>query len=101
MDLALQQASPPSRQADKPAVRLTARQRVVLQYITQGMTDRQISLELHISQETVRYHKKNLYHLLNAENAVQMAVTALRLRLLSLEEVIMEAPHHEDRQPSF
>ena len=101
MDLALQQASPPSRQADKPAVRLTARQRVVLQYITQGMTDRQISLELRISPETVRYHKKNLYHLLNAENAVQMAVTALRLRLLSLEEVIMEAPHHEDRQPSF
>ena len=51
------------------------------------MTDRQISLELHISRETVRYHKKNLYHLLNAENAVQMAVTALRLGLLSLEEV--------------
>lgn len=101
MDLALQQASPPSRYAGKPVVRLTVRQRAVLQYITQGMTDRQISLELRISQETVRYHKKNLYHILNAQNAVQMAVAALRLGLLPLEEVIMEAPYHEDRQPSF
>lgn len=87
MDLALRQASPPPRQAGRPAIRLTGRQRAVLQYIAQGMTDRQISLELHISQETVRYHKKNLYRLLNAENAVQTAVTALRLGLLSLEEV--------------
>ena len=87
MDLALRQASPPPRQTGRPAIRLTGRQRAVLQYIAQGMTDRQISLELHISHETVRYHKKNLYHLLNAENAVQMAVTALRLGLLSLEEV--------------
>lgn len=87
MDLALRQASPSPRQTGRPAIRLTGRQRAVLQYITQGMTDRQISLELHISQETVRYHKKNLYHLLNAENAAQMAVTALRLGLLALEEV--------------
>lgn len=101
MDLALQQASPPSRQADRPAVRLTVRQRAILQYITRGMTDRQISLELCISQETVRYHKKNLYHLLNAENAVQMAVTALRLGLLSLEEAVVEAPCSGDRQLSF
>lgn len=101
MDLAIRQASPPSRQTDKPAVRLTARQHVILQYITQGMTDRQISLELHISQETVRYHKKNLYRLLNAENAVQMAVAALRLGLLSLEETVVETPLHGDRPPSF
>ena len=87
MDLALRQTPPPPCQACRPAIRLTARQRAVLQYITQGMTDRQISLKLHISQETVRYHKKNLYRLLNAENAVQMAVTALRLGLLSLEEI--------------
>ena len=90
MDLAIRQTPTPPRQANRPAIRLTVRQRAVLQYIAQGMTDRQISLELHISQETVRYHKKNLYHLLNAENAVQMAVTALRLGLLSLEEITME-----------
>lgn len=100
MDLALRQTSPASRQADKPAARLTVRQRAVLQYIAQGMTDRQISLELRISQETVRYHKKNLYHLLDAENAVQMAVTALRLGLLSLEEAGTEGLHHGDRRPS-
>lgn len=87
MDLVPRQTPLPPRQADRPAIRLTVRQRAVLQYITQGMTDRQISLELHISQETVRYHKKTLYRLLNAENAVQMAVMALRMGLLSLEEI--------------
>ena len=101
MDFALRQTSPPPQEADRPAARLTARQRAVLLCIAQGMTDRQISLKLHISQETVRYHKKNLYHLLNAENAVQMAVTALRLGLLSLEESTMEAPPHGDRRPSL
>lgn len=85
MELVLRQ-TPPAR-VGRPAIRLTVRQQAVLQYITQGMTDRQVSLELHISQETVRYHKKNLYRLLNAENAVQMAVTALRLGLLSLDEI--------------
>lgn len=101
MELALQQTTPPSRQPDRSAIRLTVRQHAVLQCITQGMTDRQISLELHISQETVRYHKKNLYHLLNAENAVQMAVTALRQGLLSLEETAMEAFPHGNQRSSL
>lgn len=65
------------------------------------MTDRQISLELHISQETVRYHKKNLYRLLNAENAVQMAVTALGLGLISLEEAAAEMSPYGNRQHSL
>lgn len=101
MGLALRQTPAPPRRPDGPAVRLTGRQRAVLQYIAQGMTDRQISQELHISQDTVRYHKKNLYHLLNAENAVQMAVTALRLGLLPLEELTEETPPGGDRQSSF
>lgn len=83
--LALRQASPVSLPAGKLSVRLTVRQRAVLRSVARGMTDRQISLELHISPETVRYHKKNLYRLLAAENAVQMAVTALRLGLLPLD----------------
>lgn len=42
---------------------------------------------------------KNLYHLLGAENAVQMAVVALWLGLLSLEEITIEAPRRGDRRP--
>lgn len=92
IDLALRQMPPSPRRTDRPDIRLTARQRAVLRSIARGLTERQISLELHISQETVRYHKKNLYRLLNAENAVQMAVTALGLGLISLEEAAAQTP---------
>lgn len=67
--------------------RLTARQRTILLHIAGGMTDRQTAADLHITQETVQYHKKNLYRQLDAENAVQAVVKALRLGLLSLEEI--------------
>lgn len=51
------------------------------------MTDRQIAADLHITQETVQYHKKNLYRQLDAENAVRAVVKALQLGLLSLEDL--------------
>lgn len=82
MDLALRLPAPSSRQAGALPVRLT---------------DRQIALELRVSQDTVRYHKKNLYRLLHAENAAQTAVTALRLGLLSPEEDAAQAPRCGDR----
>lgn len=97
MDLALRLPAPSSRQTGALPVRLTDRQRAVLQYIAQGMTDRQIALELRVSQDTVRYHKKNLYRLLHAENAAQTAVTALRLGLLSPEEDAAQIPRRGDR----
>lgn len=99
IDLTLRQMPP--RQADSSVIHLTVRQRAVLRSITRGMTDRQISLELHISQETVRYHKKNLYRLLNAENAVQMTVTALGLGLISLEEAAAEMSPYGNRRRSL
>ena len=60
MAIELSQAPPPSRGGEGEPVTLTARQLVILRHIARGMTDRQLALELCISQETVRYHKKNL-----------------------------------------
>lgn len=71
----------------KESPHLTARQRTILLRVAEGMTDRQMAADLHITQETVQYHKKNLYRLLNAENAVRAVVRALQLGLLSLDEI--------------
>ena len=75
-----------SRRKEAPC-QLTPRQRMILLRIAGGMTDRQMAAELHITQETIQYHKKNLYRLLDAENAVRAVVRALQLGLLSLEEI--------------
>lgn len=88
MALELRRMPPQTRDQEESPARLTARQLTILRYMARGMTDRQLALELHISQETVRYHKKNLYRLLRAANAVQALARALRLNLISLEETI-------------
>lgn len=88
MALELRRMPPPAWRQEEPPAKLTARQLTILQYMSRGMTDRQLALELRISQETVRYHKKNLYRLLHAENAVQALTRALWLNLISLDEVI-------------
>ena len=74
--------SPPTLWRQEVPVSLTARQQVILRLIAQGMTDKQIAAELRICQDTVRYHKKNLYRLLEAENGAQAVFLALRTGLL-------------------
>lgn len=87
MTLELCRTPPPVRRQEGPPAKLTSRQLTVLRHMARGMTDRQLALELNISQETVRYHKKNLYRLLCAENAVQALARALRLNVISLDEI--------------
>lgn len=87
MTLELYRTPPPVRRQGGPPAKLTSRQLTVLRHMARGMTDRQLALALNISQETVRYHKKNLYRLLCAENAVQALARALRLNVISLDEI--------------
>ena len=87
MSLELQQGTRSHIRQKMESTHLTARQRTILLRIAGGMTDRQIAADLHITQETVQYHKKNLYRQLDAENAVRAVVKALQLGLLSLEDL--------------
>lgn len=82
MGLEFRQSPPALRRQEEIPVSLTARQQVILRLIAQGMTDKQIAAELRICQDTVRYHKKNLYRLLEAENGAQAVFLALRTGLL-------------------
>jgi DNA-binding NarL/FixJ family response regulator len=48
--------------------KLTARERVVMQAVGDGLTNREIARELWITEETVKFHLKNVYRKLGASS---------------------------------
>lgn len=59
-------------------VRLTAREREVLQLISQGYRDRDIAEGLHISEKTVQKHVQSVLSKLGAQNRTEAAYLILR-----------------------
>ncbi|MFC4597726.1 response regulator [Cohnella hongkongensis] len=65
-----------SQTAERPkseANPLTARETEILGLVARGMSNRDISAELSISEHTVKNHLKNILHKLHLENRVQLA----------------------------
>ncbi|BDM63472.1 DNA-binding response regulator [Shewanella sp. NFH-SH190041] len=56
---------------------LTPRELQILQHLAEGMSNRSISEELHISEGTVKVHVKNLLRKANAKSRTEMAVRYL------------------------
>jgi DNA-binding NarL/FixJ family response regulator len=63
--------------------RLTARERAVLQLITEGLSNAEIGAALECSPGTVHTHVSNLFAKLNVHDRVSAAVYALRCGLIS------------------
>jgi len=69
--------------ADGPAKpMLTKRELQVLQGLVEGLSDREISNCLHISEHTARTHVKNLYRKMGVSTRSQAAVKAIKERLI-------------------
>ncbi|RCX20049.1 DNA-binding NarL/FixJ family response regulator [Anaerobacterium chartisolvens] len=66
---------------------LTPRQLGVLKMIARGDTDMLVALKMGINVGTIRYHKTNIFRKLKVESALQAVVTALKLRLISLNDI--------------
>ena len=62
--------------------RLSAREREVLELLTQGMVNKEIAAALGISENTVKNHLKSIMAKLHLENRVQVATYALRQGLV-------------------
>jgi DNA-binding NarL/FixJ family response regulator len=60
------------------AQRLTERELEVLQLVTAGMRNREIGAELGISENTVKFHLKNIVEKLHAQNRAELAARAVR-----------------------
>ncbi len=66
------------QQAEDPAGKLTPREREVLQYLTQGRSNKEIANTLCVSENTVKNHLKNILAKLHLQNRVQAVAFALR-----------------------
>lgn len=65
---------------------LTKRQLQVLAGVRDGHTAESVAKDLGLSPETVREHLKTARRRLEANNATHAVITAIRLKLLPLEE---------------
>jgi DNA-binding NarL/FixJ family response regulator len=66
---------------------LTPRERDVLRQIALGRSNKEIATALSIGDETVKSHVSSLFAKLQVENRAQAVVRAIRLRIVSLEEL--------------
>ena len=64
---------------------LTQREKEVLREIAAGMQTREIAEHLHVSVNTVESHRKSLMLKLEARNAVELVVKAIRMGLVQVE----------------
>ncbi len=61
-----------------PHIDLTDREIEVLRYITEGMSNKAIAAQLHLSPRTVKFHLDNIYSKLHINTRTEAAVYALR-----------------------
>ena len=69
-------------QAEQPPVRLSPREREVLQLLAQGLTNREIANQLVVSVSTVKIHVEHILTKLEVSDRTQAAVRAIELGLL-------------------
>jgi len=68
-----------------PAIKLSRREREVLEYICKGYSTMQISEALHISHRTVERHRASLLEKTNSSNSISLAIFAIKNNLVHLD----------------
>ena len=67
-----------------PPPRLTVREMEVLQFVAQGMNNREISKMLFISENTVKNHVRNILEKLHLHSRMEAVVYAVREKILEI-----------------
>jgi two-component system NarL family response regulator len=67
-----------------PAPKLTPRELEVLKLVAQGMSNREIAVELYISENTVKNHVRNILEKLHLHSRMEAVVYAVREKLLDI-----------------
>jgi DNA-binding CsgD family transcriptional regulator len=78
----LRAAPPPTPTVAAAAVRLSQREREVLQLLAAGYSNAMIATRLHLSENTVKGHVEALLIRLNARNRTEAVAAAARLELI-------------------
>lgn len=66
---------------------LTEREKNVLNLLSQGLTNKEISNELHISVHTTKAHLESIYEKLNVNNRLQAVVRGAFLDLIEMKDI--------------
>lgn len=72
---------------DATFVPLSPREMEILQFVTHGLSNKEIANRLRISQQTVKNHMTSILKKLNVQDRTQAAVTALRHGWVRLQDV--------------
>lgn len=67
-------------------VPLSQREMEILQYVTDGLSNKEIAVKLQISQQTVKNHMTSILKKLNVEDRTQAAVNAIRRGWVRLKD---------------
>jgi two-component system nitrate/nitrite response regulator NarL len=70
---------------NEPFEKLTERELGLLRLVADGLSNRAIARELSISENTVKYHMKNIFQKLNAQNRTEAVTIALQTGIFSAE----------------
>lgn len=68
---------------NQPGSELTKREIQVIQAISLGLNNKEISERLYISDRTVNTHRTNIMHKMQVKNAVELVVKALEYKIIS------------------
>lgn len=80
-------AKPEEPKEEKTATSLTEREREVLELLVQGITsNKELAERLVVSENTVKYHLRNILDKLHVQNRAQVIAYALRHRLVNPPE---------------
>ena len=80
-------AQPAPQPEARSAEELTEREREVLELLVQGVTsNRELAKRLFVSENTVKYHLRNILDKLHLQNRAQVIAYAVRHGLVELEE---------------
>ena len=71
-----------TKKSDKPISPLTPKEFEVLPHICEGLSNKEISSKLNISENTVKYHIKNILQKLNLKTRAEIAAYAVKNELL-------------------
>ncbi|PJF41565.1 MAG: DNA-binding response regulator [Phototrophicales bacterium] len=72
------QSQKPEAQSDEGADELTPRERDVLKLLANGMSNKEIGAQLSVSENTVKYHVRNILSKLHLRSRTQAATYAIR-----------------------
>ncbi len=81
-----QRLGPARARPDHPALHLSQRELEVVKLLCNGFSNHQLSRQLAISPDTVKWHLKNIFGKLGVDNRSQAIVAAERLGLISIRE---------------